>query len=199
VNSLGSSAITQVRVPLERFGDAIVSVEVRRIGSNVDHAAAVRAHRFLAQPMLARFDVASRFEDLVCWQLSDELKRRGYAFLATGAMAHDRDSCYDLRRSLRSAPANTSEGFGRRSPGDFAHFLSIASGSLNETRNHLRHCHSEGAISDEEWSALMTLSLRAVKATDALREYLVQCAENQRRRCRSQPARRRRGAPSKGR
>jgi four helix bundle protein len=120
--------------------------------------------------------MASRFEDLVCWQLSDDLKQRGYAFLATGVIATDRDFCHDLRRSLRSAPANISEGFGRQTQRDFAHFLSMACGSLNETRNHLRHAHSVGAIQEEEWTALMTLALRALKATEALRTYLLKCA-----------------------
>src|SRR5689334_8817187 len=50
-----------------------------------------------------------RYEDLVCWQLSDELKRRVYAVIARPEVRRDFDFCDQVRRSARSAPSNIAE------------------------------------------------------------------------------------------
>lgn len=42
-----------------------------------------------------------------------------------------------LRRSIASIPANIAEGAGRNTKLDFAHFLNIALGSVNESSYHL--------------------------------------------------------------
>jgi len=44
---------------------------------------------------------------------------------------------YKARKSSSSIPANISEGYGRRSSGDYKRFLNIAQGSVNETETHL--------------------------------------------------------------
>ncbi len=42
-----------------------------------------------------------------------------------------------IRRASSSIPANISEGYGRRSAGDYKRFLNIAQGSVNELQTFL--------------------------------------------------------------
>ena len=100
-------------------------------------------------------------EDLVAWQLSEELKDRVYAILARSRPSRDRDFCDDIRRSARSAPANLSEGFHRFRPRDAGRFVRIAIGSLGETINHLGHARKQGYISEDEKAELVVLAKRA--------------------------------------
>jgi four helix bundle protein len=80
---------------------------------------------------------AKRFEDLVVWQIADELRTEVYRLAAFPAASRD----FDFRRQLMSAAgsvaANIAEGFARRSPRDFARHLKIAAGSAAETSNWL--------------------------------------------------------------
>lgn len=108
------------------------------------------------------------FQDLVCWQLSNELEREVSAFTATGLASRDFKFRDQVRGSSASAPANISEGFGRYLPGDFATFLRYAKGSLRETQNHLIHARQERYIEERLYSRLMNLARAAEKTTTAL-------------------------------
>src|SRR5476649_1451920 len=81
--------------------------------------------------------VARRYQDLFCWQLSSELKRRVYAFIAMPPTSKDFEFCKQIRGSARGAPRTIAEGFGRFRPADFARYLEFARASLIETQNHL--------------------------------------------------------------
>src|SRR5207248_2771843 len=73
-----------------------------------------------------------------------------------------------IRDSGASAPANISEGFGRYVPRDFANYLRIAKGSLNETRNHLIDARDRGYLRDPLLSRLMNLTRAAERVTTGL-------------------------------
>src|SRR6266446_1847575 len=122
----------------------------------------------------------SHFSDLACWSLANEVKAAVYEIIATPSVAQDRDFCNDIRRSSRSGPANISEGFGRFTHREFAHFLSIARASLVETENHLRHLRDIGKLPAEQWSRLTDLTQRAQKATSRLRTYLLKTPDRPR-------------------
>ena len=78
------------------------------------------------------------FKDLIVWQKAMELVKAVYA-LAKTFPADERYALTDqLRRAAVSIPSNIAEGCGRSSNADYAHFLSIARGSLYETMTQLQ-------------------------------------------------------------
>src|SRR5690349_24784781 len=118
---------------------------------------------------------AKSHEDLVAWQLSEDLKDRVFELIAQSAARRDMDFCNDIRRSARSAPANLSEGFYRYRPRENARFVRIAIGSLGETMNHLGHAHKQRYTTDEEHADLIRLAKRARGASTRYLRYLESC------------------------
>ncbi len=113
-----------------------------------------------------------RFEDLIAWQLADQLKTEIFAFTSLPPASRDFKYCDQIRDSIRSVTRNTAEGFGRYYPKEFARFLRIAAGSLQETKNHLKDGLQQQYLSTEHHLRLKRLCLRAMKANVRLIGYL---------------------------
>ena len=124
---------------------------------------------------------ARHFTELDCWQLANELKLRLYGITSRSHVKPDRRWVDDVREAAASGPNNISEGFGRKSDPDFAHFLDIARASLNECQNKLLDAVDRGYIDQRECKELTILSKRTIGAVASLHRYL-----------RSKPRRRRR-------
>ncbi|MGV0107102.1 four helix bundle protein [Nostoc sp. DSM 114167] len=77
------------------------------------------------------------FKDLIIWQKGMEIAEKCY--LLTKNFPRDElfGMIQQIRRASVSIPANIAEGYGRRSPGDYARFLNISQGSINELQTHL--------------------------------------------------------------
>jgi len=116
-----------------------------------------------------------RHEDLVAWQLSEQLKEKVLACTARPAVARNRDFCDDIRRAARSAPANLAEGFGRFWPHDNAKSVRTALGSLAEVQNHLRDALKERYITEDEHREMAHLTKRAIGASTRWHQYLKSC------------------------
>jgi four helix bundle protein len=108
------------------------------------------------------------FEDLVCWQLSYELKCEVFAFTATDPASRDFKYRDQVRDSSAAAPRDISEGFGRFRPREFARFLEFARGSLMETRTSLVDGRDRGYLTQALYSRLSNLARGALKATTNL-------------------------------
>jgi four helix bundle protein len=121
--------------------------------------------------------VVKRFQDLAVWQLSRELERRVVAFTAMLPASRDLDYCRQVRRSSSSAARNIAEGFGRFWPAEFARFVRIARGSLEETKDHVEAAFERGYISEPERAELITLGNRALGASTRLAQYLDEAAK----------------------
>jgi four helix bundle protein len=117
-----------------------------------------------------------RCQDIVAWQLSRDLERRVFAFTANWPPTRDGDYCRQIRKSGASAPRNICEGFGRFLPADFARFVRIAHGSLEETKDHLDAGLEREYLTDEEHLVMYTLANRALGASTRLIVYLDRAA-----------------------
>lgn len=119
--------------------------------------------------------VARCIEDLIAWQLAFELEREVFAFTAKGAVWRDIRYREQIRDSSASAARNTAEGFGRFRPTEFARYLEIAHGSLDETKSHLHDGLSRGYLQPQDHARLMRLAIRALAANARLMKYLHSC------------------------
>ena len=88
------------------------------------------------------------YRNLIVWQKAKKLVKLVYAEVKR-LPAEERYALGDqIRRAVVSVPSNVAEGFGRESPKDFMHFLTVARGSLYETRTQLRIAYDLGLIDD---------------------------------------------------
>ena len=116
--------------------------------------------------------MASRFTELDCWQLSNELKLALYEIARRPAVVADFKYRDQLTDAAASAPRNIAEGFGRRTDPQFAQFLDVAGGSSMECQNHLRDAVDRGYITAEESERLIVLAKRAGGAVAGLIRHL---------------------------
>lgn len=112
------------------------------------------------------------YRDFDAWKLASEVKRR--VLVATASAQWNghfwlRDQ---LRRSASSACANIAEGFGRYRPREFARFLSIAKGSLNELVEHVSDAELLGLMSSADAASLVHTTRRADRTVTRLIKYL---------------------------
>jgi four helix bundle protein len=112
------------------------------------------------------------FRQLIAWQRSAELRREVLAFTARLPCKADRDFCWNIRRSARSAPSNVAEGFVRYGHREFLHFLKIARASLAETQNHLLDAREQRYIDHATFERCWRLSVRGSAAVAALMDSL---------------------------
>ena len=115
---------------------------------------------------------AKRYEDLVVYQLANELHRAVCEITASGAVARDFRFRDQLRDASASAPRNIAEGFARYRPKEFARFLQIARGSLAETDWHLQDGLARGYFSADIVQKLRGLCGRTSIAALRLIQYL---------------------------
>jgi four helix bundle protein len=108
------------------------------------------------------------FRDLVCWQLSYDLKCEVFAFTAIGPASRDFKYRDQIRDSSAAAPRNIAEGFGRFRPREFARFLEFARASLMETQSSLIDGRDSSYLSPTLYSRLANLARAALKTTTNL-------------------------------
>jgi four helix bundle protein len=118
---------------------------------------------------------ARRFEDLVAWQLAQEVKEEVFRLTHRDPVNRDRRFCEQIQESARSVPANIAEGFGRDDPKPNAYHVSIAKGSLEETRNHVHDSFNRRHFDIVERDTLFDLTKRALIATTRYLRYLKSC------------------------
>lgn len=94
---------------------------------------------------------AERFEELEIWQEARRLHKRVYLLLRKCSDYSFRDQ---MRRAALSVMNNTAEGFERRTPKDFAHFLDLAKGSAGEVRSMSYAAHDVDILNEGDADSL---------------------------------------------
>ncbi len=174
-------------------GATCSALSLQRAGSYRSDVLAIvcSARSRVVDIVLPRESMAKRFEDLLCWQLSREVKCEVLAFTAIPAAVNDRRFCDQIRDSSAGAPRNIAEGFGRYRPGDFARFLEYARASLMETQNHLIDARDRRYISEATYARLFNLSQAALRTTTRLmrsKQKEARATRTQARAARNRPA-----------
>ena len=87
-----------------------------------------------------------QYRKLIVWQKAMLLAKAVYALINQFPATEKYALSDQVRRAVVSIPSNIAEGCGRASNRDYAHFLSIARGSLYETMTQLELAQSLGYI-----------------------------------------------------
>jgi len=100
------------------------------------------------------------YRELAVWQKAVQLVKLVYAQIRLFPSDERYALADQVRRAVISIPSNVAEGNGRSSSRDYAHFLSIARGSLYETMSHLDIAESLGYIEHSEEIESLAIELR---------------------------------------
>ena len=87
-----------------------------------------------------------QYRKLIVWQKAMRFSKAVYALIDQFPATEKYALSDQIRRAAVSVPSNIAEGCGRASNRDYAHFLSIARGSLYETMTQLELAQSLGYI-----------------------------------------------------
>jgi four helix bundle protein len=101
---------------------------------------------------------SQNYKDLIVWQKAMDLVEAVYTVTKTFPKEEIYGLTSQLRRAAVSIPSNIAEGQGRRSSGEFAHFLSIAHGSLREVETQTLIAERLEYISKQSSMDLMALT-----------------------------------------
>ena len=91
-------------------------------------------------------DLDFQYRKLIVWQKAMQFSKIVYSLINQFPVAEKYALADQVRRAAVSVPSNIAEGCGRASNRDYAHFLSIARGSLYETMTQLEMAQSLGYI-----------------------------------------------------
>jgi four helix bundle protein len=106
------------------------------------------------------------FRNLIVWQKAMNLARDIYVHTKELPMDEKFGLVSQIRRSAVSIPSNIAEGSKRRTKKDFAHFLSIASGSAAELETQI-------LLTQDLFSIQTTKHLELLKEVQKMLETLI--------------------------
>ncbi|MBM3212164.1 four helix bundle protein, partial [Candidatus Poribacteria bacterium] len=97
------------------------------------------------------------YKKSVAWQRADDLVFEIYRVTRNFPNEELYGITSQIRRAAISIPSNIAEGAGRETDADYARFLCIARGSLNETEYFLYLSKRLGYLSNSEYEKLQEL------------------------------------------
>jgi four helix bundle protein len=114
-------------------------------------------------------DVIRSHRDLVVWQKAMDLAEQVYSIAAQFPRQEMYRLVDQMTRAVVSVPANLAEGHARVTRKDYAHFVSIAQGSLAETETYLLLTAHLNYATDARLTAPMALLTEVSKMLNVLR------------------------------
>ena len=116
------------------------------------------------------------YRDLIVWNRAMDLVVEVYRVSALFPASERWRLTDQISRAVVSVPANIAEGQGRATSKDFAHFLAIARGSLNETETYLMLAVRLGYLTTEKIEPALALLTEVSKMLGSLRAKVIQRA-----------------------
>ena len=98
--------------------------------------------------------MVSKFEDLLCWQLSRELNKEIYLIIYSETIRRDWPLRDQMNRSAASIMDNIAEGFGRNGRREFIQFLSYSKASCTELKSQLHRAIDRNYISQSKFEVV---------------------------------------------
>jgi len=111
------------------------------------------------------------FRKLLVWQKAHDLALRADT-LSKRIAPKKPTLARQLERAADSVPSNIAEGRGRATDADFAHFVTMAIGSVTEVENHLQRGYDGGLIPRAEYESLTDAAIEVRKMPVGLRKAL---------------------------
>ena len=123
-----------------------------------------------------------RIEDLVAWQLANEIKDEVLALIERTSARRDYRFAGQVRDAATSIPSNVAEGFHRYNPAEFANFLRYARASVAELLTRLPDGVKLGYYDSGDIAPLLALLRREAAVLGGLREAMRRLARDRNRR-----------------
>jgi len=114
--------------------------------------------------------------DLIVWQKAMDLVVEVYRVSGMFPTSERWRLVDQISRAVVSVPGNIAEGQGRGTAKDFAQFLAIARGSLNETETYLLLAVRLGYLTTEKIAPALSLLTEVSKMLGSLRAKVLQRA-----------------------
>lgn len=112
------------------------------------------------------------YKDLKVWSKGMELTKLVYGLAKLMPKEEQFRMTSQMLRAAASVPANIAEGYQRGTRKDYAHFISIARGSLAETETFLLLASDIGLLSLGETKAALALADELSRMLNVLRQKL---------------------------
>ena len=113
-----------------------------------------------------------RFEEIEAWKKARVLTKRIYKISRAGEFGRDFTLRNQICSSSGSIMSNIAEGFGREGNKEFINFLSIAKGSVEESKSHLYIALDQEYIDEKVFEELYNLAREAGLMIFGLMKYL---------------------------
>lgn len=112
------------------------------------------------------------FRDLTVWNKAMDLAAEVYVLVGDLPRQEAYGLVSQLTRAAASVPANIAEGHARATKKDYAHFLSIAQGSLAETQTFLWLAVRVGYLTEDRVAVALALADEVARMLGTLRTRL---------------------------